>query len=241
MPRIFGTDFLLRTVMFASAFFIGAEGSAHAAQPSATVNIGAVMRPKDGKAAELRATLLSLVGPTHEESGCVIYNVYEGTDGSFFLYEVWRSHTDFEAHIQKPYIQDFINRTGDLLEGANDAHFGKLISGPVDANGDVHQNRATPNTVNIISIKKPREGKTAELREALLSLVKRTREEAGHISYNIYEESDGSLFLYEVWRSQEDWEKHFRQPYIKDFRSKADDLAERNEVYFGKLISASAR
>jgi len=242
MSMVPGSSFMLRLLMLASPFFLAAEAGAQAApDPAETVNIGAVLRPKEGKAGELRTILLSLFKPTHEEPGCIIYNIYEATDGSFFLYEVWRSQADFEAHIQKPYIQNFISRTGELLDGANDAHFGKLVSDPVDSRGDVHQDRATSTTVNIISIKKPKDGKAGELREALLSLVKPTREEAGYISYNIYEESDGSLFLYEVWRSQSDLGKHFQQPYIRDFRNKVGDLAERNEVYFGKLISVSPR
>lgn len=208
-------------------------------QSAATVNIGAIMRPKEGKADELRNSLLSLVKPTREEAGSLIYNVYEAKDGTFLLYEVWRSQEDLEKHFQKPYLKDFVSKADSLLEGKNDAHFGKLISPSTDSNGHAQhiQNTATTSTVNIISIKRPKSGKADELRNSLLSLVKPTREEAGSITYNIYEEKDGSLFLYEVWRSQEDLEKHFQKSYIKDFRSKANSLADRNEVYFGKLIS----
>lgn len=211
-------------------------------QDTATVNIGAIMHPKEGKAAELRSSLLSLVQPTREEAGCIIYNVYETKDGSFLLYEVWRSQEDLEKHFQKPYLKDFVNKIDDLLEGKNDAHFGKLISASTDSkvNAQTVQNTATTTTINIISIKRPKSGKADELRNSLLSLVKPTREEAGSITYNIYEEKDGSLFLYEVWRSQEDLEKHFQKSYIKDFRSKANSLTDRNEVYFGELITVPA-
>lgn len=95
-------------------------------------------------------------------------------------------------------------------------------------------------TVNIGAIMHPKEGKADELRSALLSLVQPTREEAGCIIYNIYETKEGSFLLYEVWRSQEDLEKHFQKSYIKDFRSKANSLTDRNEVYFGELITVPA-
>jgi hypothetical protein len=41
-----------------------------------------------------------------------------------------------------------------LLDGANDAHFGKLVSDPMDSKGGMHQYLATSTNVNII--KKPR-------------------------------------------------------------------------------------
>ena len=42
-----------------------------------TVNIGAIMRAKDGKSDELRKALHSLVNPTRAESGCIAYNLYK--------------------------------------------------------------------------------------------------------------------------------------------------------------------
>jgi hypothetical protein len=44
------------------------------------------------------------------------------------------------------------------LDGANDTHFGKLVSDPVDSKGDVHQDRATSTTVNIHQEAKGRKG-----------------------------------------------------------------------------------
>lgn len=210
---------------------------AQAAKQSDTVNVGAIMYPKEGKEDELRTTLLSLTSPTRKEEGCIIYNIYEEENGALLLFEVWRAQEDLERHFEKPYLKDFLAKADGLLKGENDAHFGKLISTTQGPKADGRRDLATSKTVNIISIKKPKEGKSAELREALLSLVGPTREEDGCITYNVYEDKDGSLFLYEVWRSQEDLKSHFQKSYIKDFRNKAGDLTVRNDVYFGKLIS----
>ncbi|MDQ0205202.1 hypothetical protein [Pectinatus haikarae] len=67
------------------------------------------------------------------------------------------------------------------LDGKNDAHFGKLISVSSEAKDNAQniENTATTTTVNIISIERPKSGKTDELRNSFLSLVKPTRKEAG--------------------------------------------------------------
>ncbi len=201
-----------------------------------TVNICAVMFPQKGKAEELRSALLSLVKPTRTEEGHITYDVYQEKNGGFFLHEVWRSQADLERHFKKPYIQDFVKKSATLLEGANDAHFGKLVAATSKAAGTAIDAKAA-STVHICSIKRPRKGKEVALREALSALVKPTNAEEGNLTYNIYEEADGSLFLYEAWRSQADLDNHFAKPYIKDFQTKVGDLAERNQVFFGKVIS----
>lgn len=201
------------------------------------INIMALMHPKEGKTEELRNALLSLVEPTHSESGCILYNIYEEEDCSFFLYEIWRSQANLDEHLQKPYLIDFLSKTDSLLEGANDAHFGKAIMTSKE-NGEKVINSADTSAIYICSVKYAKEGKTEELRKALLSLVKPTHREEGCIAYDIYEEKDGTLFMYEAWRSREDFENHLRQPYLIDFIDKSDSLVEKNIVRFGKLISA---
>lgn len=200
-----------------------------------TVNIIAIMHPKNGKAQELRNALLAVVEPTHAEAGCMDYQLHETKDGAIFLYEVWRSQKDLDLHLQKPYLKDLVGKLDTLLDGKNDAHFGKLISATKDTKASTSKNNDTT-TVYIASIKQPKQGKADELRNALLALVAPTHAEAGCITYNLYEEEDGSIFLYEVWRSQEDLEQHFQKPYVVDFRSKVNGMAARNEVHFGELL-----
>lgn len=199
-----------------------------------SINIIALMQPKEGKANELRDSLLALVKPTHSEEGCITYSVYEEENGSLFLHEVWRSQEDLDKHLKKAYLIHFVSKIDSLLDGKNDAHFGKLISN----SPDLKSNTSTPKTVYIASIKRPKEGKANELRNSLLALVKPTLSEEGCLAYDIYEENDGTLFMYEAWRSQEDLDKHLQQPYLKDFKSKSEDLIESNTIRFGKLISS---
>lgn len=63
----------------------------------------------------------------------------------------------------------------------------------------------------------PKEDKAAALKELLLALVEPTRKEEGIVQYDIYEEDNGTLFMYEVWRSKEDFERHLETPHMKQF------------------------
>ncbi len=77
----------------------------------------------------------------------------------------------------------------------------------------MNQNINTAQIVSLYGFLRPKMGLENELRTSLLALVQPTREEEGSLVYNIHEEKDGSFFLYEVWRSQEDLKKHWKQSY----------------------------
>ena len=78
----------------------------------------------------------------------------------------------------------------------------------------------------------------ATLRRELLALVAPTRAEAGNLVYNIHEEKDGAIFIYEVWRSQADLDKHMQLPHLKRFMGQVSAwLASDIEAYSGTLIT----
>lgn len=226
------TNSLLAFLALALAFALPSVGYAQTAVSVETVNICAMMRAKDGKADELRNALLALATPTRSDDGYIAYDAYEEKSGALFLHEVWRSQEDLDRHLQKPDVQDFVKKSPARLDGKNDAHFGKAIS-----ISEKPQASRSAESISICSIKHPKAGKADELRRALLSLSSPTSKEPGNLAYNIYEEKDGSLFLFETWRSMADLERHFGTPYVKDFRSKVDGLADVNEVHIGKPIS----
>jgi quinol monooxygenase YgiN len=87
------------------------------------------MRPRPGKAAQLRTGLLALVAPTRAEAGCVNYDVYEEADGGLILVETWRSQAGLEAHQQQPAVRAFFDvKLPDLLEDEMDVHSSTLRS-----------------------------------------------------------------------------------------------------------------
>ncbi|QNS42458.1 antibiotic biosynthesis monooxygenase [Chryseobacterium manosquense] len=101
----------------------------------------------------------------------------------------------------------------------------------------MNKNIDTTKTISLYGFLRPKKGYEEELRKSLLSLVQPTRSEEGSLIYNVHEEKDGSFFLYEVWRSQEDLDKHWQQPYLKNFMSKVEILLDEKVAYSGKLIS----
>ncbi|NML21399.1 antibiotic biosynthesis monooxygenase [Pseudoflavitalea sp. G-6-1-2] len=97
----------------------------------------------------------------------------------------------------------------------------------------------TAKSVSIYGFLRPKEGKADELRSALIALAKQTKAEPGSIFYNLHEEKDGTIFLYEVWRSQPDLDQHWQQPYLKAFMAKLESLIEgKPEVHAGQLLFA---
>lgn len=54
--------------------------------------------------------------------------------------------------------------------------------------------------------------------------------------YDLFVEADGTIFLYEAWRSQEDLDRHLQKPYVRDFVRRSPDWLEGiNDAYFGIL------
>ena len=54
-----------------------------------------------------------------------------------------------------------------------------------------------------------------QAKAALLSIIGQTRDEKGCYQFELTQgESDGSLFLYEEWASQQALDEHYAQPYI---------------------------
>ncbi|MDP9865621.1 MULTISPECIES: putative quinol monooxygenase [Streptosporangium] len=93
-----------------------------------TISLYGFARPRPERAAELRELLLSFVEPTRQEAGSLEYHVHEEADGSFFLYEVWRSQEDLDRHMELPHMKDFWERRMDYLERELDAHSGAMLS-----------------------------------------------------------------------------------------------------------------
>jgi quinol monooxygenase YgiN len=72
----------------------------------------------------------------------------------------------------------------------------------------------------------------------LLGLVEPSRKHAGSLQYHLHEQDDGRFFLYEVWRSQEDLDRHnetaLLRGFMKEFPEHADGAP---EAYSGRLLS----
>lgn len=71
-------------------------------------------------------------------------------------------------------------------------------------------------------------GRADELGEALLRLVPPSRLEPGCVTYDLHRSlNDSDLWLvYEIWRSKEDLEAHFKQEFMQRFLSEVPILVD---------------
>ncbi len=89
---------------------------------SAQLTVVAHLVAKPGKAEEARAFLLSLVGPSRSEPGCVDYHLHqdEANPAEFTFYENWANRAEFEKHLEKPYLKAVSLKAPELF--ASDPH-----------------------------------------------------------------------------------------------------------------------
>lgn len=87
-------------------------------------------RAQAGKADALAAALIALVEPTRGEEGALQYHVHrDRADPNLFVfYEVWETAAHLEAHLQQPYIQDFLANRHTLLAGDMDITWLRMAS-----------------------------------------------------------------------------------------------------------------
>lgn len=71
----------------------------------------AEFRAFEGKGEELVAALHSLMKPTHEEPGCLRYELNQRADDSRWItfIEKWKDQDTFDRHCAMPYIKDYFD------------------------------------------------------------------------------------------------------------------------------------
>jgi quinol monooxygenase YgiN len=69
-------------------------------------------------------------------------------------------------------------------------------------------------------------GQSEALGQALLSLVRPSRDEAGCLSYSVYKSVDDAeqWMVFEIWKSKDAFEAHFDQPHMKAFSAQVPSL-----------------
>ncbi|MFC4907666.1 putative quinol monooxygenase [Actinomadura gamaensis] len=99
----------------------------------------------------------------------------------------------------------------------------------------------TPNVqapVSLYGFLTPRPGHADRLREMLLDLVEPSRGHDGNLQYHLHEQEDGRFFLYEVWRSREDLDRHNATALLADFMAEVPEHLEgAPEAYSGEMKS----
>lgn len=93
-------------------------------------------------------------------------------------------------------------------------------------------------TTSLYGFLTPKQGHADVLRKLLLDLVEPSRGHDGNLQYHLHEQEDGRFFLYEVWRSQEDLDRHNATALLSDFMAKVPEHLEgAPEAYSGVMRS----
>lgn len=88
-------------------------------KPDLTVVV-ATVTAKAGQEQEVKDLLLSILGPTRAEDGCVLYTLQQGQDdpATFVFYENWDSRAALDAHLASPGLQAGLAALGPLVATA---------------------------------------------------------------------------------------------------------------------------
>lgn len=96
----------------------------------------------------------------------------------------------------------------------------------------------TTSPVSLYGFLTPKPGHADQLRKLLVDLVAPSRGHEGSLQYHLHEQEDGRFFLYEVWRSQADLDRHNASPLLRAFMDELPEHAQgAPEGYFGAMLS----
>lgn len=83
------------------------------------ITVMARIKAKKGMEKKVKEELLSLVGPTRSEKGCINYDLHQSADDSalFMVYENWKDMKSLDKHLETPYLKAFVEKAKKLLTG----------------------------------------------------------------------------------------------------------------------------
>lgn len=83
--------------------------------------LAVTIRCKKEKISEAKRFFSAFVERARSEPGCVHYDLFQGRDDAqiFYFFEKWADAESFEIHSRQPYLGEFHDRFGELLEEPN--------------------------------------------------------------------------------------------------------------------------
>jgi len=80
------------------------------------LTVVAHVHAQPGKEDALREALVTLIGPTRREEGCVQYDLHQetGDPGHFVFYENWISKEALDIHLATPHFQAVLPKVQEL-------------------------------------------------------------------------------------------------------------------------------
>jgi quinol monooxygenase YgiN len=93
---------------------------------------------KPGQEQAAAEAMQQLIGPTHEEDGCILYSLHRGVDDPARLsfIERWSSREALNAHLGSDHVQAALARIPDLFD-ANDITVFEPLPGGQEKKGSL--------------------------------------------------------------------------------------------------------
>ena len=88
-------------------------------------------KAEPGKEAEALEAFKALVEPTHDEDGCILYALHQGSDDPSRLafIERWESREALNAHLAAPHIAAILERAEELFGDSGDITVFEAVPG----------------------------------------------------------------------------------------------------------------
>lgn len=94
----------------------------------AEVRVIARFAARKGKEDQLRELLEGMLAPTHAETGCKLYELYESdSEGRFYLYERWESQAALDQHAATPHFKHLEETVSQLIREPFEVNILKMI------------------------------------------------------------------------------------------------------------------
>lgn len=89
------------------------------------LHIVAKFTAKPGMEDVVKQELVSLIGPTRGEAGCISYDCHQSQENPsiFVFYEVWKNREELNKHLEMPYLQALLGKVEELFALPPELHF----------------------------------------------------------------------------------------------------------------------
>lgn len=212
----------------------------------------AIVWVKPGLEDKTRGELLKLVPLTHQEPGCINYDMHVNIDLEtlkenpriYMFYENWRSREDWDLHMKMPYLQNWVAMSSKLTEkieltiwemeeaNTNPTFRGGVSPDPTEKFSLLAQVYIKPGLEDIA-------------RKELLSLVPLTHAEPGCINYDMHVNLDmdtmapnpKKVLFYENWYNYKVWKiDHMKSGYLVRWFDMAPKLTDNIDLTGWKMM-----
>ncbi len=252
-------------LLAALAFIVGGFDFSFAGD-NKKLTVLAIVHVKPGKEKIAKEELMKLVPLTHQEPGCINYDMHinVGTEWHnykkenprlYMFYENWRSREDWDLHMQMPYLQRWINEIAPKVTEKIELSIWEMVNMPTNPTFRGGENPDPEEKYTLLALVdvKPKDACIGEgipdcidrARKEMMSLVPLTHTEPGCINYEMHINLDMNtmapnprkVMFYENWYDFKVWKvDHMEADYLVRWFNMAPKLTEKIELTGWKMI-----